>query len=247
VLAQRRRDGSPFESSGQVAGRKPRRSRALLACQQDTDEACRSWQGAACWFPEMRLKAPSPQGRPSSDLYNSARHGVRKAAHRQALNRLRGPQRSEADGDGGASSAIDWVNWQDAEPRTWAEHQRPTWHLRCWHAANRHDQAPRPPCRAAGATHGAAVRRLGYRQRMRSQLNPSRQGFQATGAQPPRRSKARAPAPGRGPAVPTATRPDPTPDRISGTPRPCGGLRPGRPAVRTLPRRRVGRKRRGVR
>jgi hypothetical protein len=42
-----------------------------------------SWDAREC--------APSPQGRPSPDLYNSARHGVRKAAHRQALNRLRGP------------------------------------------------------------------------------------------------------------------------------------------------------------
>jgi hypothetical protein len=89
VLVQLRRDGSPFGSSGQVAGRMPRRSRALLACQQDTDEACRSWQGAACWFPEMPLKAPSPQGRPAPDLCNSARYGVRREVHRRALNRLR--------------------------------------------------------------------------------------------------------------------------------------------------------------
>jgi hypothetical protein len=97
VLVQLRRDGSPFGSSGQVAGRMPRRSRALLACQQDTDEACRSWQGAACWFPEMPLKAPSPQGRPAPDLCNSARYGVRREVHRRALNRLSGLQDSEAD------------------------------------------------------------------------------------------------------------------------------------------------------
>ena len=61
---------------------------------------------------------------------------------------------------------------------------------------------------AAGAINGVAVRLLGYRQPMRSQLSPSRLGFQATGMQRPRRPKARAPAPGRGPAVVAATRPD---------------------------------------
>src|SRR5918994_5128972 len=135
-------------------------------------------------------------------------------------------------GRGGAPTARPGVRARPAgRPTTQAlldgaEHQRPPWHLR-WHAANRHDQAPRRPCMAAGATNGAAVRLLDYRLLMRSQLSPSRLGFQATGTQPPRRSKARAPTPGRGPAVPTATQPDPTPGRISGTPPPCGGLRPG--------------------
>jgi hypothetical protein len=158
--------------------------------------------------------------------------------------RTSGWGRAKRTGNGGASSVIDRVNWQDAEPQTGAEHQRPPWQPRCWRAANRHDQAPRRPCMAAGATHGAAVRLLGYRQRMHSQLSPSRPGFQAPGMQRPRRSKARAPAPGRGPAVVAATRPDPTPGRVKAVPRPCGGLRPGRPAASTLPRRRVGENRR---
>jgi hypothetical protein len=65
VLAQLRRDGSPFGSSGQVEGRKPRRSRALLACQQDTDEACRSRPGTACWFLRCAPMHSQPtQGRP---------------------------------------------------------------------------------------------------------------------------------------------------------------------------------------
>jgi hypothetical protein len=99
----------------------------------------------------------------------------------------------------------------------------------------------------AGATNGATVRLLGYRLRMRSQLSPSRLGFQATGMQRPRRSKARAPALGGGRAVVAATRPDPTPGRVKGSPRPGGGLRPGRPAVSTPPRRRSGGNRRPVR
>jgi hypothetical protein len=112
---------------------------------------------------------------------------------------------------------------------------------------SRHDQAPRRSCMDAGATNGAAVRLLGYRQRMRSQLSLSRLGFQATRIQRPRRSKARAPTSGCGPAVPAATRPNPTPGHIKGTPHPCGGLRPHRPAVSTLPRRRFGENRRRVR
>jgi hypothetical protein len=244
VLAQLHRDGSPFGSSGQAAGRKPRRSRALLACQQDTDQACRSQPGPHVGSRAARMRSARKAAIARPLQFRPC--GVRQEAHRRALNRLKRLQRSERTGTVVPGAPIDRVNRQDAEPRTGAEHQRPPWHLR-WYAVNRHHQAPRRPCMAAGATNGVAVHLLGYRQRMRSQLSPSRPGFQANGMQRPRRSKARAPAPVRGQAVPAATRPDPTPGRIRGTPRPCRGLRPGRPAVSTLPRRRVGRNRRRVR
>jgi hypothetical protein len=88
----------------------------------------------------------------------------------------------------------------------------------------------------AGATNGATVRLLGYRLLMRSQLSPARvsaskppgrNGLAATGPRPP--------APGRGPTVVAATRPDPTPPRrVKDAPRPCGAAA-ARPAGRKHP------------
>jgi hypothetical protein len=104
VLAQRRRDGSPVESSGQVAGRKPRRSRALLACQQDTDEACRSRPGAACCLPGLRAKArPGRKAAPSPDSTIPPLWGE-KAAHQRTLNRLKRAPTHRSGRNGGAWS-----------------------------------------------------------------------------------------------------------------------------------------------
>jgi hypothetical protein len=186
-----------------------------------------------------------PQGRPTADLYNSARFGRRRPTVTGA-QLASGLQRSEANGTAVPGAPIDRGELAGHGPRT-GPSTSAAWHLHCGHAAHRHDQAPRRPCMAAGATNGAAVRLLGYRQRMHSQLSPSHLGFQATGTQPPHRSKARAPTPGHGPAVPPATRPDPAPGPVKPTPRPCRGLRPGRPAQSTPPRRRVGGNRRRVR
>jgi hypothetical protein len=111
VLAQLRRDGSPFESSGQVAGRKPRRSRALLACQQDTDQAWRSLQGVACWLPGIRANArPAHRAahRPTSTI--PPVWGETGGPSTGAQSAKRAPtQRS--GGNGGAWSTIDPVNW----------------------------------------------------------------------------------------------------------------------------------------
>jgi hypothetical protein len=234
VLAQLRRDGSPFGSIGQVAGRKPRRSRAYLACQQDIDEACRSWQGAACWFPGMRVNArPARRAAPSPNLYDFARCGVRKAAHQRALNRLSGAQRSERTGTvvrlrpgelaGGRAANRSRAPAADlASPLLACRQPTQPSAETTLHGCGRHKRRLCPPARLSSA-HVQPAQPL------------VRLGFHATGMERPRRYRDRTPAPRRRSALLEATRADLTrPGRGQATPRP-GGAAATTPAGRKQP------------
>jgi hypothetical protein len=80
VLAQLRRDGSPFESSGQAAGRKPRRSRALLACQQDIEKPAGAGRVPEVGFLRCARRHAQPAGPPIARSLQFRQCGVRQAA-----------------------------------------------------------------------------------------------------------------------------------------------------------------------